>query len=155
MEEVIRQHERLAMWNDSCVNTVRINSFLNNDKFDILCPFIRTGRKGSIVDNGGQGGIFACIDKETGKICTDGMDEKANTYTNHPDSGIKYKRWQIPYWLELVELAEKCHRNMPRHSYISWDFALTDNGWVLIEGNWGEFVCQQMTNKRDFQKRVH
>ena len=28
---------------------------------------------------------------------------------------------------------------MSDHIYVGWDFALTDNGWVLIEGNWGQF----------------
>jgi hypothetical protein len=31
---------------------------------------------------------------------------------------------------------------MPHHRYIGWDFALTDDGWVLIEGNWGQFLSQ-------------
>ena len=151
-EEFIIQNGKMAEWNPSSVNTIRINSFLNNGKFNILCPFIRTGRKGSIVDNGGQGGIFASVDKVTGKIITPGMDERGNIYQAHPDSGITYNGWQVPSWDELVGLTEEIHRNMPKHIYISWDFALTDKGWVLIEGNWGEFVCQQMTNRRGLKK---
>lgn len=145
VEELIVQSHEMAMWNQSSVNTIRINSFLHNDRFNVLYPFMRTGRKGCIVDNGGQGGIFAIIDKDSGEIISDGMDEKANIYTTHPDSEIKYKGNVIPQWPELLALTEKIHRNMPRHRYVSWDFALTNDGWVLIEGNWGEFVCQQMT----------
>lgn len=148
IEEVICQSPKMSVWNETSVNTIRINSFLNNGIFNVLSPFIRTGRKGSIVDNGGQGGIFASVDKRTGIIITPGMDEKGNTYTNHPDSGIKYEGWQVPEWDQLMELTHKIHDNMPKHVYVSWDFALSNNGWVLIEGNWGEFVCQQMTNKR-------
>lgn len=151
LEDLIMQNEEMSEWNHSSVNTIRINSFLNNDQFNVLCPFIRTGRKGSIVDNGGQGGIFASIDKKSGKIITDGMDEKGNEFQFHPDSGIQYIGWQVPKWEELIHLAEEIHRNMSKHNYISWDFALTDEGWVLIEGNWGEFVCQQMTNKRGYK----
>ena len=142
----------MSVWNQSSVNTIRINSFLSNGIFNVLSPFIRTGRKGSIVDNGGQGGIFASVDKLSGKISTCGMDESGNTYTHHPDSGIEYIGWQVPRWEELIQMTEEIHRNMPKHIYVSWDFALTDGGWVLIEGNWGEFVCQQMTNNRGFKK---
>lgn len=152
LEDLIRQSGDMAVWNRSSVNTIRINSFLTNGKFSVLCPFIRTGRKGSIVDNGGQGGIFASVDKETGRICTEGMDEKGNSYKAHPDPGIEYLGWQVPRWDELIKLSELVHRNMPRHVYVSWDFALSDNGWVLIEGNWGEFVAQQMTNRRGYKK---
>lgn len=152
LEEIIIQSEEMAAWNESSVNTIRINSFLNNEQFDILCPFIRTGRKGSRVDNGGQGGIFASIDKESGKIITVGMDEKGNEFQYHPDSKRQYIGWQVPKWEELLSLSEEIHRNMPKHNYISWDFALTKEGWVLIEGNWGEFVCQQMTNRHGYKK---
>lgn len=152
IEELIIQNKEMSVWNYSSVNTIRINSFLSNDKFNILCPFIRTGRKGSIVDNGGQGGIFASIDKNTGRINTVGMDEKGNSYLKHPDSGIDYFGWQVPKWVELIRVSEEIHRNMPKHAYVGWDFALTDGGWVLIEGNWGEFVCQQMTNKHGFKR---
>ena len=31
---------------------------------------------------------------------------------------------------------------MPNYPYIGWDFALTQNGWVLIEGNWGQFLSE-------------
>lgn len=152
IEEVIIQSNGMSIWNESSVNTIRINSFLNNGVFNVLCPFIRTGRKGNIVDNGGQGGIFASVDKLSGKIITHGMDEKGNEYTHHPDSHIEYIGWKVPRWQELIKLTETIHRNMPKHVYVSWDFALTDNSWVLIEGNWGEFVCQQMTNNRGFKQ---
>lgn len=152
IEEVISQSPEMAVWNQSSVNTIRINSFLSNGIFNILSPFMRTGRKGCIVDNGGQGGIFASIDKNTGLVMTPGMDEKGNSYDKHPDTGILYFGWQVPQWDKLLHLVEMVHRNMHKHVYVSWDFALSNNGWVLIEGNWGEFVAQQMTNKRGFKK---
>ncbi len=152
IEDLIIQRSDMAVWNQSSVNTIRINSFLIKDKFTVLFPFIRTGRKGSIVDNGGQGGIFASVNRNTGIICTDGMDEQGNVFQSHPDSKITYKGWQVPNWNELLQLSEQVHRNMPKHIYVSWDFALTDNGWVLIEGNWGEFVCQQMTYNQGLKK---
>ena len=46
----------------------------------------------------------------------------------------------------------KIHSLIKDYPYVGWDFALTETGWVLIEGNWGEFVCQQMTNKRGFKQ---
>ena len=152
VEEVIVQSEQMAQWNHSSVNTVRVTSFLHSNQVSILCPFMRTGRKGSVVDNGGQGGIFASIEKTTGRICTDGMDERGNEYVCHPDSKMTFKGWQIPHWNDLMSLTEEVHRNMSTHVYVGWDFALTETGWVLIEGNWGEFICQQMTNKRGFKQ---
>lgn len=142
VEEPIKQTQEMAIWNDSSVNTVRIPSILNNGKWTILGAFFRTGRKGSVVDNAGAGGIFACVNSDDGKLTTDGIDEVGIYYVKHPDSGMTYKGWQIPRWSELLKVAEKIHRSIPWHKYVGWDFALTENGWVLVEGNWGQFVSQ-------------
>jgi len=152
IEEFIDQDPEMAVWNQSSVNTVRISSFLNQGHFNILCPFIRTGRSGSVVDNGGQGGLYAAIDLKTGKIMTDGKDELNHIYKTHPDSNIPFKDWQVPQWEKLVALTEKVHRSMPNHLYVGWDFALSKDGWVLIEGNWGEFIAQQSTTNHGYKK---
>lgn len=136
------------MWNDSCINTVRLPCFYSNGKFHVLNPFLRTGRKGAVVDNAGAGGIFACLDEETGVVVTDGINESNRFYKSHPDSGIVYKGWQVPKWDELLNLAEQIFKEcLPEHKYIGFDFALTDTGWVLIEGNWGQFVGQYASRK--------
>ena len=73
----------------------------------------------------------------------DGYDELCNVYAKHPDTGLTFKGWQVPKWQELLVLVEKIHRtNLSHHVYIAWDFALSDDGWVLIEGNWGQMASQ-------------
>ena len=40
-------------------------------------------------------------------------------------------------------MIEKVHRTcMPSHLYIGWDATHTEKGWVVIEGNWGQFLSQ-------------
>lgn len=153
IEELITQSSIMASWNSSSVNTVRVSSFLKNGKFHVLCPFIRVGRQGCVVDNGGQGGLYAAIDASTGRIMTDGKDEKNKVHQAHPDSGVHFIGWQVPDWQELMALTEEVHRRMPNHRYIGWDFAHTDSGWVLIEGNWGEFIAQQSTTGVGMKKQ--
>lgn len=142
-EECIIQSKEMSEWNPSSVNTVRLPCFLINGKFNVLNPFFRTGREGAVIDNAGGGGIFACIDEKTGQLITNGIDENNIVYKRHPNSGKEYLGWQIPQWEELLKVAEKLFvQCLPNHKYIGFDFALTDNGWVLIEGNWGQFVGQ-------------
>lgn len=142
LEELVIQDARMAEWNATSVNTVRMPTFIKDSSFIVLKPFFRTGRRGFVVDNGGSGGVFAMIDERTGELITDGYDENGRRYECHPDSGCKYKGWVIPRWNELLNLAEECHRNFDGHRYVGWDFALTDKGWVLIEGNWGQFLSE-------------
>lgn len=159
VEERIKQDERMAVWNDSSVNTVRVCSFLNAEGFFIITPFLRTGRKGSVVDNAGAGGVFANVDYDTGKLESDGIDEMGRYYSAHPDSGVVFKGWQIPQWDLLLATVEKIHKEcMPSHPYIGWDFALSkDNEWCVIEANWGQFVNQyidKIGRKEEFLRYV-
>ena len=142
IEQTIQQSAEMAEWNTSSVNTVRLPAILNEDKFTVVGPVFRTGRKGSIVDNAAAGGLIACIDAKAGVINSDGVDERGNYYECHPNSNIRFRGWHIPQWQELLSLAEQIQRTIPHHKYVGWDFALTDKGWVLIEGNWGQFLSQ-------------
>ena len=142
-EDIIIQSDEMAQWNKSSVNTVRLLTFCNSEGIHIATSFMRTGRFGSMVDNGGQGGIFAAIDGKSGEIITDGHDEMGKSYKSHPDSNKIYLGWKIPRWEELKETAIALHSTVfPYMKYIGWDFALTDAGWVVIEGNWGQFLHQ-------------
>ncbi len=126
VEERVIQDDRMAQWNSSSVNSVRVLSFLNADGFFIITPFLRTGRRGSVVDNAGAGGVFANVDYRTGKVESDGIDEKGTYYTAHPDSKVIFKGWQIPEWEALMTTVESIHKTvMPGHPYIGWDFALS------------------------------
>ena len=142
-EELIIADATISQWHPESLNTVRVNSFINRNGFFILKPFFRVGRGGGIVDNANSGGILAVIDERDGIITTDGVDMKGIFYEKHPDSNITFKGFQIPKWEELISLTEKIHRTeMPNYPYVGWDFALSKKGWVLIEGNWGQFVSE-------------
>ncbi len=148
LEEVVTQSATLACFNPESVNTVRFPTFYKNGVFTPFAPFFRTGRKGSVVDNGGAGGVFSALDVKTGYIITDGFDEDNKRYELHPDSGVKFKGFRIPQWKELIETARKAHEHLSNQQYIAWDFALTDKGWVLIEANsMGQFLWQYATKK--------
>ena len=152
IEEMIKQCTEMASWNPTSVNTVRFHTFKNKDGIHYHTPCFRSGRLGSVVDNAGSGGILALINIDTGKIETLGHDEFGNKCEKHPDSGINYIGWQVPRWKELIEMATEMHMTiMPKHKYIGWDFALTDKGWVIIEGNWGQYLGQQNCTKQGYK----
>lgn len=153
LEELISQSDVMATFNPESVNSIRIPTFRTNDGIQIFGCFMRTGRKGSVVDNAGAGGIFMKIDDETGIISSDGYTEKGESYAMHPDSKIQFKGFQIPRWNELRNLAVQCHMELPQHKYIGWDFVLTDIGWILMEGNWGQYLCQQVSAKEPMKNR--
>lgn len=159
VEQRIVQNEEMAKWNDSCVNTIRYYSFLDNmGNYSVMPHAFRTGRRGSVVDNACRGGIFAVVNPDTGVICTKGIDHKGRYYDAHPDSGIVFKGWQVPFWKELCSIVKEAHENcLPNHHYIGWDWALSEEGWVLVEANWGQMIPQNSLKcgfKRDFLKKI-
>jgi len=143
-EELIKQHPAMAAWNESSVNTLRVPTITTKYGCKILQPFFRTGRKGSVIDNAGQGGIFAVFDPDTGVITTDGVDEYGGRFECHPDSGMRYKGWQIPHYDEMKRLVEEIMQTLPSQPrYAGLDLSLTEQGWILVEGNYdGQFVGQ-------------
>lgn len=153
VEELVKQDDRLSEWNRSSINTLRIPSFRTKDGIRIVYPSIRVGRAGSIVDNAGNGGTFAAIDSQTGRIITKGYDKRGNTYDHHPDSGKTYLGSQIPMWDELLTFVSELHCSMAKaHKYIAFDLALSTKGWVVIEANWGEMTMPQVEFNKGLYK---
>ena len=152
VEEIVHQVPEMAKFNCSSVNSVRVPTFMFHGEVVVYGTFMRTGRGGSVVDNAGQGGIFFRIDEKTGVSISDGYTEEGRRYKAHPESEVEFKGFQVPKWDEVLSLAMECHRTLPEHKYVGWDFALTENGWVLIEGNWGQFLCQQVSGEKPMKK---
>ncbi|MBR6569446.1 MAG: hypothetical protein IKK75_03235 [Clostridia bacterium] len=141
-EELIVQVPEMEKFNPDSVNTVRISVVRFDEGCEPIAAFFRTGRKGSIVDNAGSGGVFGNVDVQTGRIFAVG-DEFGNLYDAHPDSGYAMKGFTIPRWDEAVALAKQLSLVIPDNRYTGWDLALTEKGWLMIEGNSrGQFVWQ-------------
>lgn len=80
IEELIQQVGDIAKLHPTSVNTLRIITIRNKDEIIVWHPLLRIGRGGSIVDNALSGGIFACVDKDTGIVVSKAYDEDGNTY---------------------------------------------------------------------------
>lgn len=157
IEELIIQDEAMAQWHRDSVNTVRVPSIMTPDGPQIILPLFRTGKGGNLVDNcHNDGGLMAVPDAKTGIIITDGYDIYTHVVECHPDSGLKFKGWQIPRWDEMVQTVSEIHSKcLPHQKYIGFDMALTPNGWVVIEGNWGNMphqVCVGYGIRKEFEK---
>ena len=153
LEELIQQNEEIASFNASSVNTVRFPSFRHGNKVVAARPCMRFGRKGNIVDNAGANGVFVSVDLKTGEIITDAFDEHGHRYKSHPDSYKEFIGFKVPQWKELVEVAREAHLSLPENQvYVAFDFALSDKGWVIVEGNWGDWVLQEVSLEKGLAK---
>ncbi|MBR3352204.1 MAG: hypothetical protein IKP88_06860 [Lachnospiraceae bacterium] len=135
LEERILQDNELSSYNISSVNTLRLITFYTNNGVIVPFGFMKFGRKGSFVDNGGAGGLLVGIDINTGKLITNGFDEFGNIFEKHPDSKKEFIGYQLPEYQSAVDLAIELSHKVPSVKYIGWDFAYSDRGWVIVEGN--------------------
>ena len=138
LEERIHACKEIEAMHPSSLNTVRVVTISNPQKCVVFGAILRMGTGDSIIDNTHNGGIFASIDVKTGVIETDGLDSNGNKYIEHPDSHIKIKGFQIPYWDKVVEMCSAASKIMPKTVFAGWDVVIMDGGRVgLIEGNHG------------------
>ena len=144
-EELIVQAKVLEEFHPGSVNTVRMPTIRFDDRVDVVHPFFRTGQGKSITDNAGSGGIICPLDSNG--IVVAAADEFGNSFTIHPDTKKELIGFQMPRWDEAVELVKELALFVPTNRYCSWDLALTENGWALVEANAkGQFVWQYATH---------
>lgn len=134
-EELIVQSAEMAELNPSSVNTVRMPTVRCKSGVRVLAPFLRMGHKGSVVDNAGAGGVCASVDEGSGIVLTPGFDQLGKSYVEHPDTRAIIPGFRIPRWGEALSLVAELAEVRPEVRYVGWDLALTDEGWVVVEGN--------------------
>lgn len=150
-EELIVQCAELSSLYPLSVNTIRLTTFLQKDGVKIVRPFMRIGRGGKVVDNGGQGGLICALDLGTGKIIAV-RDEMGVSYEKHPDTGHELIGFQVPRWEEALSLAKELSQVLPGCPFVGWDLALTNDGWVVVEGNSrGMFIGFQLPTQQGFR----
>lgn len=142
VQEVIKQHSELNKINPHSVNTIRIITFLTREnKVEFLAAMLRTSSSHSPIDNFHSGGIVIGIDMQTGRLKQPGFfdPQYGTTVTKHPVTNTQFYNFQIPHWEEVKEMATNAQKCFNYLKSIGWDFAITPNGPVIIEGNieWG------------------
>jgi hypothetical protein len=153
-EELIKQDEALSQLHPESVNTLRINTVNYGSSIEVIWPCLRMGRGKSVVDNAGAGGVFGAIDIATGLISSV-SDEHNHTFTKHPDTGIQLIGFKVPKWEEACEMAKHLAELIPDCHFVGWDLALTDNGWVMIEGNHNPYIIYQIATGKGIRKEFN
>lgn len=135
IEEILTNSDDITKINPNCLNTLRLPVVYLNNEVIFLPPFFRIGKTNSCVDNTCSGGIFCLVNEKNGQIITNGFDSDMNEFVYHPLTKFKTKGFRFPEWENLKKVICEIGKIIPDNHYIGWDFAHTNKGWVLIEGN--------------------
>ena len=139
VQRAVRQHPDLARFNRSSLNTMRIVTLVFQDTPYILSSILRIGGPDSRVDNVSKGG-WQCTIRPDGRLeplaftCRGGESLRAEDN----GAGLRWGDCVIPGFQRVRETALALALRLPHLRLIGWDFALDEEGEVVLI----EFNCQ-------------
>ena len=137
-EEKIENIKSLKQLNPTSLNTIRVNTFVDKEGNVHFLDFVlRVGGAGSIIDNLNGGGVAYHVNSIHGIVDQPGKNSNNEYFYYHPSTGIKMIGFEIPNFLELKDFLTKIAKVCPLARIVGWDVAITEKGFVLIEGNMG------------------
>ncbi|MCU9847656.1 hypothetical protein OEZ60_06515 [Defluviimonas sp. WL0024] len=137
IQRELRNHSRLSAY-ASALGTVRMVNMVTDS--GVLCPIavIKLPQGNNIADAFWRPGNLACeIDVETGRIRTVARrGVEMEFLDDHPDNpGLM--GLELPFWSKLREVNERAARIFSPIRYQSTDIAITEDGPVIVELNYG------------------
>ncbi len=135
LEEQLVQHEVLSKLYPLSINSLRIVTIVVNREAHVVYVTAKMGSDGKFVDNLESGGLCCPVDVKTGKIYGVAHTSKLVTYEKHPDTGIKFDGYQLPFIKEAMELCKEAAMEVDEIRFVGWDVCITKDGPAIIEGN--------------------
>jgi len=140
VQETVKQHPEMDKLNSSCLNTFRIDTFIDKEgNVEIMSAYLRMSTNNMHVDNISSGGYMVSIDLQSGKLKKNGYSSFGSTgtlvITEHPVTKTVFENFSIPYFSEAKEMLLKTASLMPGLRLVGWDMAISESGPVLVEGN--------------------
>ena len=137
IEELIIQHNEIAEFNPTSVNTLRVVTLVCPDgQVRIMTANLRVGNGIRYADNFHHNGIATLLNVDNGIVISSGIDMNFNRYIVHPVSGKQLIGFKIPYWNDVVKTVKEAATVTPTVGYVGWDVAIGKKGEIIIlEGN--------------------
>ena len=133
----IEQNTTMNTLNNGAINTLRIVTVNNGKTIKPLTSLLRVGTsKTGNVDNWAAGGLAIGID-EDGSLKQYGYYKPIHGLKTriHPDSGIEFLSFKVPFYKEALQLACRAHSFFYNIGSIGWDIAIGEDGPIFVEGN--------------------
>ncbi|MDY0290964.1 MAG: sugar-transfer associated ATP-grasp domain-containing protein [Desulfuromonadaceae bacterium] len=138
IQERFIQHDSLNNLFPKSVNTLRLVTYLENDKAQLFDGFLRAGVGDLCVDNWAAGGILGGIDMSTGRASKMWKYKPGfgASVTVHPDTKFILGDLEFPWFKESCDLVREIHQKYFYGFYsVGWDIAAGPEGPSIIEGN--------------------
>lgn len=136
IQEVLKQHELLGVYNNSSINVVRITTLNLKGHVEVLSGTFRIGAPGAFRDLQSNNGVNSRMV---------GLDDKGflKKYALDYNEKIIYGdifgqeiKGQIPFYEEMKGVVTKFHSKFSKYGIIGWDLTVDESGQIIcIEYN--------------------
>lgn len=135
IQERVLPHSPFSKLYPDAVNTLRVITYMTSKEVKKAPIVMRIGQGEGVIDNAHAGGMFIGV-KDSGKLLEEAFTESQSRYINHPDTGIVFKNYKIPFVPQIRETAITLHKSIPMFKFVSCNFTVDENDIVvLIEAN--------------------
>lgn len=129
-----------ALTNWSAICGVRVICLNGPDGVKPIRAIWRIAVPPNHLDNfsmGKYGNMMANVDLATGEVSRviGGFWPKTGVFPNHPLTGQAFKGFRLPGWNKVLEACQLGGAVFPMMKIHHWDFALTDQGPLILELN--------------------
>lgn len=145
VQSFVRPHPDVArLGSGKALGTLRIVTFLKGSEFWVLYALMRIPSLGNVHDNfsaGASGNLIANVDVVTGRLGpawgrrNGGFPRLLESFDCNPDTGLPVRGEALPQWAEIRDAVRRAAHAFRELPFLGWDFALSDNGIVIIEAN--------------------
>ncbi|MCX5752634.1 MAG: hypothetical protein NTW97_03175 [Candidatus Krumholzibacteria bacterium] len=138
IQEYVEQHPRLMEMHANSVATLRLVTINSGKEIALFESCLKMGAGGIVVSNFAAGGLIGEADPATGKLVKNFYGKPTHgggKAQKHPDSGIVFEGFEVPFYFEAVAMAKELHRRLYGLRSIGWDIAIGPDGPIIIEGN--------------------
>lgn len=135
----ITTHAAIRKLNGTALNSTRIVTIRNGADIEYLGGFQTLATGDAEIDSWSKGAVYVGIDPVNACLRDKGYYSPQHrggaVVTAHPDSGIPFRGYPIPFLKASVELCLKAHRFYYFNFIIGWDVVITDDGPLILEAN--------------------
>jgi hypothetical protein len=137
IQQRIEQSEALSRLCTDTVASLRIITAMKNGKPEYISSLLAMGTGRNKMSNWAAGGVTIGIDPKKGRLNRFAFYKPGfgGKITHHPDTGVAFNAFELPYFRDAVDMAIKAHRYFYGTHSIGWDMAISRTGPVFIEGN--------------------
>lgn len=156
IQEKIKPCEELELLYPKSINTIRVITYILENKICVAPLNLRIGGGGGEVDNIHAGGMVIALDDEgnLGEFAYRlGWGDSFEKFSKHPDTNVVFKNYHLNFVPDIICAAKILHTQLSHVGVISWDFTVDSCGnIVVVEANYsGQSIWfPQMISGRSF-----